>query len=276
MAQTRVSRDIQVHDVTMVFHGRGESVIALEKANMHVPTGQFASIIGPSGCGKSTLLRLVADIMQPHSGQNTLGGDTPRAARHDHALGFVFQSPTLLPWRTVRQNVELPLDVVGRQSARRSARSADELIDLVGLKGFEASLPHQLSGGMQQRVAIARALMLTPDVLLLDEPFGALDEITRQRMNLEMLRIWAESGTTALLVTHSISEAIFMSDKVYVMSARPGRIVSIIDVPLPRPRTLDMMRSPTFFDCVNRVRDGLFGKEEGWSAASHAEPVEAY
>ena len=130
MAKTRVSRDIQVHDVTMVFHGRGESVIALEKANMHVPTGQFASIIGPSGCGKSTLLRLVADIMQPHSGQITLGGDTPRAARHDHALGFVFQSPTLLPWRTVRQNVELPLDVVGRQSARRSARSADELIDL--------------------------------------------------------------------------------------------------------------------------------------------------
>ena len=257
----------------MVFHGRGESVIALEKVSMHVPTGQFASIIGPSGCGKSTLLRLVADVMQPFSGKISLGNDTPRAARHDHALGFVFQSPTLLPWRSVRQNVELPLDVVGRNSARRSARSADELIDLVGLKGFEEALPHQLSGGMQQRAAIARALMLTPDVLLLDEPFGALDEITRQRMNIEMLRIWAESRTTALLVTHSIGEAIFMSDQVYVMSARPGRIVSIVDVPLPRPRTFDMMRSPVFFDCVNRVRDGLFGGE---AVAPRAEPVEAY
>jgi len=260
----------------MVFQGRGDSVIALERVNMHVPTGQFASIIGPSGCGKSTLLRLLADILQPHSGQVTLGSDTPRTARHDHALGFVFQSPTLLPWRTVRQNIELPLDVVGRNSTRRSRRSTDELIELVGLKGFEEALPYQLSGGMQQRVAIARALVLTPEVLLLDEPFGALDEITRQRMNLEMLRIWAESGTTALLVTHSIGEAIFMSDKVYVMSARPGRIVSVVDVPMPRPRTLDMMRSHVFFDCVNRVRDGLFGKEEGASQASRPQPVEAY
>jgi NitT/TauT family transport system ATP-binding protein len=276
MLERRVSRDIQVQDVTMVYHGRGDSVIALERVDMHVPTGQFASIIGPSGCGKSTLLRLIADILQPHSGQVALGGDTPRAARHDHALGFVFQSPTLLPWRTVRQNVELPLDVVGRNSTRRSARSTDELIELVGLKGFEDALPHQLSGGMQQRVAIARALVLTPDVLLLDEPFGALDEITRQRMNLEMLRIWAESETTALLVTHSIGEAIFMSDHVYVMSARPGRIVSVVDVPLPRPRTLDMMRSHVFFDCVNRVRDGLFGTEESASAASRPQPVEAY
>jgi NitT/TauT family transport system ATP-binding protein len=276
MLETRVSRDIQVQDVTMVYHGSGDSVIALERVNMHVPTGHFASIIGPSGCGKSTLLRLIADILQPHSGQVMLGSDTPRAARHDHALGFVFQSPTLLPWRTVRQNVELPLDVVGRNSTRRSARSTDELIELVGLKSFEKALPHQLSGGMQQRVAIARALVLTPDVLLLDEPFGALDEITRQRMNLEMLRIWAESGTTALLVTHSIGEAIFMSDQVYVMSARPGRIVSVVDVPLPRPRTLDMMRSHVFFDCVNHVRDGLFGKEEGTSAANRPQPVEAY
>jgi NitT/TauT family transport system ATP-binding protein len=276
MLETRVSRDIRVQDVTMVYHGSGDSVIALERVNMHVPTGQFASIIGPSGCGKSTLLRLIADILQPHSGQVTLGSDTPRAARHDHALGFVFQSPTLLPWRTVRQNVELPLDVVGRNSTRRSARSTDELIELVGLRSFEKALPHQLSGGMQQRVAIARALVLTPDVLLLDEPFGALDEITRQRMNLEMLRIWAESGTTALLVTHSIGEAIFMSDQVYVMSARPGRIVSVVDVPLPRPRTLDMMRSHVFFDCVNRVRDGLFGNEEGANAVNRPQPVEAY
>src|ERR1700733_560838 len=275
MLETRVSRDIRVQDVTMVYHGSGDSVIALERVNMHVPTGQFASIIGPSGCGKSTLLRLIADILEPHSGEVTLGGDTPRAARHDHALGFVFQSPTLLPWRTVRQNVELPLDVVGRNSTRRSARSTDELIELVRLRSFEKALPHQLSGGMQQRVAIARALVLTPDVLLLDEPFGALDEITRQRMNLEMLRIWAESGTTALLVTHSIAEAVLMSDQIYVMSARPGRITSIVDVPLERPRRLDMMRSPEFFDCVNRVRDGLFGNQQS-AAAVTGEPVEAY
>jgi len=259
----------------MVFYGRGEPVTALEAVNMEVPTGQFAAIIGPSGCGKSTLLRLVADVMQPVAGSITLGGETPRAARHAHSLGFVFQSPTLLPWRSVRQNIELPLDVVGRKSSRRSARTTDDLIELVGLKGFEHALPHTLSGGMQQRVAIARALILTPDVLLLDEPFGALDEITRQRMNLELLRIWSESGTSALLVTHSIAEAVFMSDRVHVMSPRPGRVISMIDVPLERPRRLEMMRSSVFFDCVNRVRDGLFGQEMA-EAAKRAGSVEAY
>jgi NitT/TauT family transport system ATP-binding protein len=269
-----MSRDIKVDNVSMVFHGRGDSVIALDKVNLQVPAGQFASLIGPSGCGKSTLLRLVADIMQPFAGTVTLGDDSPRKARQEHALGFVFQGPTLLPWRTVRRNIELPLDVAGRDSARRSTRSAQQLIELVGLKGFEEALPHQLSGGMQQRVAIARALMLQPDVLLLDEPFGALDEITRQRMNIEMLRIWAESGTTALLVTHSIGEAIFMSDQVHVMSARPGRIVAVVDVPLQRPRNFDMMRTAVFFDCVNRVRDALFGNETKTTARS--EPLEAY
>ena len=274
-ASKAVSRDIKADKISMVFYGRGEPVMALDMVDMDVPGGQFASIIGPSGCGKSTLLRLVADILQPFAGSITLGGETPRAARHDHSLGFVFQSPTLLPWRSVRQNIELPLDVVGRRSAKRSARTTKGLIDLVGLTGFEDALPNMLSGGMQQRVAIARALVLTPDVLLLDEPFGALDEITRQRMNLELLRIWAESGTTALLVTHSIAEAVFMSDRVFVMSPRPGRITSIIDVPLPRPRSLGMMRTPEFFDCVNRVRDGLFGNEQG-DAPARDEPVEGY
>jgi NitT/TauT family transport system ATP-binding protein len=270
-----MSRDIQVDKVSMVFYGRGEPVIALEKVDMQVPAGQFASIIGPSGCGKSTLLRLVADITKPSAGTITLGGETPRAARHAHSLGFVFQAATLLPWRSVKQNIELPLDVVGRGSAKRSTRSSDELIELVGLGGFADALPHQLSGGMQQRAAIARALILTPDVLLLDEPFGALDEITRQRMNLELLRIWSESGTTALLVTHSIAEAVFMSDRIFVMSARPGRITSIVDVPLERPRRLDMMRTPEFFDCVNRVRDGLFGLEQSPTDPAGG-PVEAY
>jgi NitT/TauT family transport system ATP-binding protein len=165
--------------------------------------------------------------------------------------------------------------VVGRGSARRSARTAAELIELVGLAGFEDALPYQLSGGMQQRVAIARALILTPDILLLDEPFGALDEITRQRMNLELLRIWSESATSALLVTHSIAEAVFMSDRVYVMSARPGRITSIIDVMLGRPRRIEMMRSSEFFECVNRVRDELFGHDQTHVPAA-GEPVDAY
>lgn len=259
----------------MVFYGRGEPVIALDKIDMHVPAGQFAAIIGPSGCGKSTLLRLIADVMQPFAGSITLGGESPAAARHAQSLGFVFQAPTLLPWRSVTQNIELPLDVVGRKSAKRSARTTAELIELVGLRGFEDALPHTLSGGMQQRVAIARALMLTPDILLLDEPFGALDEITRQRMNLELLRIWSESATSALLVTHSIAEAVFMSDRVYVMSARPGRISTVIDIPLERPRRLEMMRTPVFFECVNRVRDGLFGQELTKNDETGL-PVEAY
>jgi NitT/TauT family transport system ATP-binding protein len=270
-----MSRDISIDQVSMVFYGRGEPVIALDKVDMHVPAGQFAAIIGPSGCGKSTLLRLVADVMQPFAGTITLSGESPAAARHAHSLGFVFQAPTLLPWRTVTQNIELPLDVVGRRSAKRSTRTTAELIDLVGLRGFEQALPHTLSGGMQQRVAIARALMLTPDILLLDEPFGALDEITRQRMNLELLRIWSESGTSALLVTHSIAEAVFMSDRVYVMSARPGRISSIVDIPLERPRRLEMMRTPVFFECVNHVRDGLFGHEMAGTAEA-GQPIEAY
>jgi NitT/TauT family transport system ATP-binding protein len=269
-----MSRDILVDRVSMVFHGRGEPVIALDRVDMRVSAGEFASIIGPSGCGKSTLLRLIADITKPQAGSITLGGDTPRAARHAHSLGFVFQAATLLPWRSVRQNIELPLDVVGRGSAKRSTRSSDDLIDLVGLTGFADALPHQLSGGMQQRAAIARALILKPDILLLDEPFGALDEITRQRMNLELLRIWSESRTTALLVTHSIAEAVFMSDRIYVMSARPGRVTAIVDVPLPRPRHLDMMRSREFFDCVNSVRDGLFGHEP-LPAGAAIGPVEA-
>ena len=256
-----MSRDVEVRGVRMVFPGRGAPVTALDGIDLTLRAGRFAAIIGPSGCGKSTLLRLAADIAQPTAGTLSIGGASPREARLQNALGFVFQQPTLLPWRTVRQNVELPLAIVGRRHKRVAAAGSAALIDLVGLSGFEDALPHELSGGMQQRAAIARALMLTPDVLLLDEPFGALDEITRQRMNLELLRIWAESGTTALLVTHSIAEAVFMADEVVIMSARPGRITDIVPVPLPRPRALAMMRGAAFFDCVNRVRDGLFGEE---------------
>lgn len=265
-----MSRSIAIDRLSMAFQGRGDPVVALRDVDLQLPAGRFGAIIGPSGCGKSTLLRLIADVMRPTTGTIRVGETAPAAARREHAFGFVFQSPTLLPWRTVRENIELPLDIVGRSSVHRSARSASDLIRLAGLQGFDGALPHELSGGMQQRAAIARSLILHPSVLLLDEPFGALDEITRQRMNLELLRIWAESGTTALLVTHSIAEAVFMSDEVYIMSPRPGRIVDTIHVPLPRPRALDMMRSTVFFDCVNRVRDGLFGSETSAALPSGA------
>ncbi len=267
-----MSREISIAGAAMRFERRGETVTALQDVDLVVPAGHFTSIIGPSGCGKSTLLRLIADVLPPSAGRITIGGAPPRAARQAHAIGFVFQQPTLLPWRTVLANVALPLDVVGRRSLRRSGRTPDELLELVGLAGFARALPSELSGGMQQRVAIARALVLAPDVLLLDEPFGALDEITRQRMNLELLRIWAESRTTALLVTHSIAEAVFMSDTVAVMSPRPGRVVASLEVPLPRPRTLAMMRGAAFFEAVNAVRDALFGEEAPAERAS----VEAY
>jgi len=269
-----MSKAIFVDDVSMVYSRRGEPVTALDAVTLKLPAGSFGSIIGPSGCGKSTLLRLIADIMPPSTGSISIGGAPPRVARRERAIGFVFQAPTLLPWRTLRRNIELPLDIVG-PSKESSSHSLDQLIELVGLKGFENALPHELSGGMQQRVAIARSLLLEPQVLLLDEPFGALDEITRQRMNLELLRIWAASQTTALLVTHSISEAVFMSDVVYVMSASPGRLIGQVNVSLPRPRNLDMMRSPEFYDCVNRIRDGLFGNDA--SGLEKAElPVEVY
>ena len=269
-----MSQGIDVTQVTMSFTAKGGArVIALEGANLTIPAGQFASIIGPSGCGKSTLLRLLADITQPTAGSIQVGGAPPREARRDRAIGFIFQSPTLLPWRSVRENIELPLDIIGRSSMRAARRTPAELIELVGLKGFENALPSQLSGGMQQRTSIARALALEPEVLLLDEPFGALDEITRQRMNLELLRIWAESGTTALLVTHSISEAVFMSDTVYVMSPRPGRIIATLKVDLPRPRALEMMRTGAFFEAVNQVRDALFGRDA--AGAPEGVPVSA-
>lgn len=267
-----MSRDVLIDNVSMVFDGRNGRTIALEKANMHAAVGSFVSIIGPSGCGKSTLLRLVAGLMTPFAGKVSVGGETPGTARRNRRLGFVFQSATLLPWRTVRENIELPLDIVGRRNGEQHA-TADALIELVGLSGFENALAHELSGGMQQRAAIARALVLKPEVLLLDEPFGALDEITRQRMNIELLRIWAESGTTALLVTHSIAEAVFMSERIYVMSPRPGRIVATIEVDLPRPRQIEMMRSQAFFDCVNQVRDALFMRE---SSARDTNQIETH
>jgi NitT/TauT family transport system ATP-binding protein len=249
--------DITISGVSKSFPLGGGLVQALDGIDVTLPSGSFTALIGPSGCGKSTLLRLIADVFAPTAGHIKIGSHGPDIARKAHEIGFVFQDATLLPWRSVIDNVRLPLEVARVPAARDPAA----LIDLVGLKGFEDARPSQLSGGMQQRVAIARALALDPKVLLMDEPFGALDEITRQRMNIELLRIWKDTGTTAVLVTHSISEAVFMADTVLVLSAHPGRLSRRIDIDLPRPRTLDLIRSPAFNQFENVVREALFGDE---------------
>ena len=249
------------------------AVEALSGIDLAIRRGEFVSLIGPSGCGKSTLLRLIGDLTSPSAGTVTVNGKPAPRARRDRDYGMVFQAPVLFDWRTVQQNVELPLEVIGRSRADREAK-AREMLALVELADFSGHHPWQLSGGMQQRVAIARALALDPAILLMDEPFGALDEMTRERMNLELLRIWERTGTTVVFVTHSIPEAVFLSTRVVVMSARPGRITDLVSIDLPRQRGVETRELERYFELVTRVREGL-RESEGGAGASAAARVRA-
>ena len=255
---------LSVQDVSMTF-GTGDSsqqVRALHKVDLEIRSGEFVSLIGPSGCGKSTLLRLLGDLLVPTSGTIRVNGKTPRQARLSREYGIVFQQPVLYEWRTVIQNVQLPLEVMRVPAGERRQR-ATALLELVGLTDFAQRYPWELSGGMQQRVSIARALSFRPSVLLMDEPFGALDEMTRERLNRELLNVWSETKTTIVFVTHSVAEAVFLSDRAVVMSPRPGRIDAIIDVDLPRPREAKTRELPHFFDLVASVRHHLREVDEG-------------
>jgi NitT/TauT family transport system ATP-binding protein len=237
--------------------GVGEAAtLALSDVDLTIGRGDFVSLIGPSGCGKTTLLRAIADLVPPSSGLLRVNGMTPEAARLARAYGYVFQAPALLPWRSVARNIMLPLEIMGMPAAQRRAEAA-RYIDLVGLKDFARKFPWQLSGGMQQRVSIARALSFKPSLLLMDEPFGALDEITRDGLNLHLHELWARTGLTGVFVTHSIPEAVFLSTHIVVMSARPGRIVEVIVSDLPRQRVLEDRDGAAFLAISKRVRDAL-------------------
>ena len=248
---------LRLRDVGMVFGSGGpRPVTALDGIDLTVAPGELISLIGPSGCGKSTLLRLLADLLSPTSGELQVDGGTAQQARLGRRYGMVFQAATLLEWRKVAANIELPLEIMGVAKAERRSRAL-EMLRLVGLADFADAYPWQLSGGMQQRVAIARALAFRPSILLMDEPFGALDEMTRERMQAELLQIWRESGTTIVFVTHSIPEAVFLSSRVVVMSPRPGRIADVVEVDLPRERDDDTREEQRFFELTTRVRDAL-------------------
>ena len=245
---------VRIDNVTKTFP-QG-NVTALQEIDLELATGEFVSLIGPSGCGKSTLLRVIGDLVPPSAGAVTVNGKPAAQARKDGDYGIVFQDAVLFDWRTIAKNISLPLEMLGWERARRKRR-VEEMLDLVELGGFADHHPWQLSGGMQQRVSIARALAFEPALLLMDEPFGALDEMTRERLNLELLSIWEKLGSTVVFVTHSITEAVFLSSRVVVMSPRPGRIAGVVPIDLPYPRTVETREEPRYFELVTKVRELL-------------------
>jgi NitT/TauT family transport system ATP-binding protein len=257
---------VRLTGVGKTFAAAEAPVVALADINLEITRGEFVSLIGPSGCGKSTLLRLIGDLTDVTAGSVVAKGTRAPMAPLDRDYGMVFQSPVLFDWRTVEENVRLPLELFGQDRARQEQR-AGEMLELVGLTEFARRHPYELSGGMQQRVAIARALAFSPSLQLMDQPFGALDEMTRERMNSEVLSIWERTGTTVVFVTHSIPEAVFLSSRVAVMSARPGRITRLVEVDLPRPRGLETRESPRYFNLITEVREALRAGDRGGAAS---------
>ncbi len=247
---------IAIDRLGLTFTPNDGPVVALSDIDLNIGRGEFVSLIGPSGCGKTTLLRVIADLEKPTSGSISVNGVLPEQARQNRAYGYVFQAAALYPWRTIARNVALPLEIMGLDKAEREKRVAANLA-MVNLTGFERKYPWQLSGGMQQRVSIARALAVEPELLLMDEPFGALDEIVRDHLNEQLLQLWAKTNKTVVFVTHSIPEAVFLSTKIVVMTPRPGKIHDVIDSDLPRERNLDMRETPEFLKIAHRVRAGL-------------------
>ena len=249
---------IKIDNVSKSFKSGKKTVQALSRVNLDIYKGEFISLLGPSGCGKTTLLRMIADLIEPTEGSLTVDGETPEKARLNRKYGMVFQSPVLYEWRTVIMNVELPLEIIKLDKEERRER-AMKMLDLVGLTDFADHYPSQLSGGMQQRVGIARALALNPDILLMDEPFSALDEFTREKLHEDLLRIWSKTNKTIVFVTHNISESVYLSDRVCVLSPHPGRLSAVIDINLPRPRTEEMRDSPELNALVVKVRKSFEG-----------------
>jgi NitT/TauT family transport system ATP-binding protein len=247
---------IEIRDLSLIFATADAPVIALSNIDLSIKRGEFVSFIGPSGCGKTTLMRVIADLERQTEGAITVNGVSAQEARLARAYGYVFQAPALFAWRNVLRNVTLPLEIMGL-ARDECLRRAAKYLEMVGLNGFERKFPWQLSGGMQQRVSIARALSFEPQLLLMDEPFGALDEITRDHLNEHLIRLWEQTRKTVVFVTHSISEAVFLSTKIVVMSPRPGRIMEVIESNLPAKRTLDIRETPEFLDVAHRVREAL-------------------
>lgn len=252
--------EIKIENVSMVFQDKngGVPVTALKNVNLDIREGEFISLLGPSGCGKTTLLRIIADLLQPSSGKVTVLGQTTREIRLQKKYGVVFQNPVLYDWRTVRRNVCMPMELMGMKKHDRTAR-VTEMLDLVGLSSFGKHYPYELSGGMQQRVGIARALAIRPEILLMDEPFSALDEFTREKLHVDLLNIWKKTNKTIVFVTHNISEAVFLSDRVVVLSPHPGRVSAVIDIDIPRPRNMESKQTQQFYDYITKIRNSFEG-----------------